>query len=102
MIGNKITFRSDQFINLCKLHKVKKLYVFGTVVNGSFDDMSRIEMQVEVVERNPLDRALLLLSLWNRFEVYFDRDVYLSVLNTSHNPNLQDCTRKLIYNRLSD
>jgi hypothetical protein len=102
MIGNQIIFRSDTFISLCKLHKVKKLYAFGTIVNDGFNESNNIELLVELDERNPLDRCLLLLSLWNKFENYFDSDVYLSVLNPSQSPNLQDCTKSMVYSRLSD
>ena len=100
MISNKVDFKSNEFIALCKSHKVKELYAFGSVVNGNFTDQSDIDLIVEIDERNPLNRGQLILSLWNKFEQYFNRKVDLLTNNSLRNPYLKDSinnTKRLIY-----
>jgi predicted nucleotidyltransferase len=46
MVSDKVNFQSKEFIELCKSHKVKELYAFGSVVNGNFTDKSDIDLIV--------------------------------------------------------
>jgi len=101
VVIDKINFKSDEFIALCKSHKVKKLYAFGSIVNGNFTDKSDVDLLVEIDEHDPLNRGELLLSIWDKFEVYFNRKVDLLTYNSLKNPYLKesiDNTKKLIYN----
>ena len=100
MISDKVDFKSDEFIAICKSHKVKKLYAFGSVVNGNFTDDSDIDLLVDIHETDPLTDGELLLSLWDQFEIYFNRRVDLLTYNSLRNPYLKesiDSTKKLIY-----
>jgi len=100
MVTN-INFKSSEFISLCKSHKVRELYAFGSVVNGNFTDKSDIDLVVEIDESNPLNKGELLLSLWDKFENYFNRKVDLLTPDSIKNPYLKesiDHSKKLIYN----
>jgi len=100
MIVNDINFESEEFIELCKAHKVKELYAFGSIVNGSFTNASDVDLLVNISEKDPLNRGELLLSIWDKFELYFDRKVDLLTNNSLKNPYLRteiDKTKKLIY-----
>jgi predicted nucleotidyltransferase len=100
MIANNVNFQSNEFIKLCKLHKVKELYAFGSFVNGNFIDDSDLDLLVEINEPDPLNRGELLLSLWNGLEQYFKRKVDLLTFNSLRNPYLKDSinkTKRLIY-----
>ena len=100
MVSYKVNFQSKEFIELRKSHKVKELYAFGSVVNGNFTDKSDIDLLVDIDESDPLNRGELLLSIWDKFEAYFNRRVDLLTHNSLQNPYLKksiDDTRKLIY-----
>jgi predicted nucleotidyltransferase len=100
MISDKVDFKSKEFISLCKSHKVKELYAFGSVVNGNFTEKSDIDLLVEIDEQDPLSKGQLLLSLWNNFERYFNRRIDILTPNSLRNPYLRDSvtsTKRLIY-----
>ncbi len=100
MIYDKVDLHSKNFIALCKSHKVKELYIFGSAVTGNFTDKSDLDLLVEINDTDPLTRGELLLSLWNEFEQYFNRKVDLLTFNSLRNPYLKDSvnnTKRLIY-----
>ena len=102
MVTSKINFQSHEFIALCKSHKVEELYAFGSVINGNFTDKSDVDLLVEIDEPDPLNRGELLLSIWDKFEAYFNRKVDLLTYNSLQNPYLKksiDNTKRLIYDR---
>ena len=78
---NLIESHTKDILNLCKSHKVKELYAFGSVVNGNFTEKSDIDLLIEIDEPDPLNRGSLLLSIWDKFEDYFDRKVDLLTFN---------------------
>lgn len=91
---------SKNFIAICKAHKVKELYLFGSAVNGNFTDKSDLDILVEIDESNPLVRGELLLSLRDALEHYSDRKVDLLTLSSLRNPYLSESvnnTKRLIY-----
>jgi predicted nucleotidyltransferase len=100
MINNKINFKSIEFIELCKMHKVKELYVFGSVINGKFNKNSDIDLIVEIDEPNPLFKGKLILSLYNKFEKLFNKKVDLLTFDSIRNPTLEEYinnSKKLVY-----
>jgi len=100
MIYDKADLHSKNFIALCKSHKVKELYIFGSAVTGNFTDESDIDLLVEINDADPLNRGELLLSLWDEFEKYFNRKVDLLTFNSLRNPYLKESinnTKQLIY-----
>jgi predicted nucleotidyltransferase len=95
-----INFKSSEFITLCKSHKVRELFAFGSVVNGNFTKDSDIDLVVDIDEKDPVNKGGLLLSLWDKFEKYFGRKVDLLTPDSIRNPYLKesiDDTKKLIY-----
>jgi hypothetical protein len=100
-IGDEISKRKDAFIILCKDHKVKYLYAFGSSVTDKFDtDRSDIDLLVEIDSGDPVDRGEKLLSLWDLFEGFFNRRVDLLTDSSIRNPYLKksiDSTKVLIY-----
>ena len=100
MISDKVNFQSDEFIALCKSHKVKELYAFGSVVNGNFTEDSDVDLIVEIDESNPIFKGKLLLSLYNKFENLFNKKVDLLTFSSLKNPILEEyigTSKKLIY-----
>jgi predicted nucleotidyltransferase len=100
-IRDEILKRKDTFIVLCKDHKVKYLYAFGSSVTDKFDtDRSDIDLLVEIDSADPVDRGQKLLSLWDLFEGFFSRKVDLLTDSSIRNPYLKksiDSTKVLIY-----
>jgi predicted nucleotidyltransferase len=100
MVNNKINFKSTEFIELCKMHKVKELYAFGSVINGNFNKNSDIDLIVEIDEPNPLFKGKLILSLYNKFEKLFNKKVDLLTFDSIRNPTLEEYinnSKKLVY-----
>ena len=100
MFNKKADFNSDEFIAICRAHKVKKLYAFGSVISQHFTEDSDIDLIVEIDEYDPLHRGDLLLSIWNEFETYFGRKVDLLTDHSLKNPYLKESvnsTKKLVY-----
>lgn len=91
---------SKSFINICKAHKVKELYLFGSAVGDHFTDKSDLDVLVEINEPDPLIRGELLLSLWNELELYSGRKVDLLTPSSLRNQYLMESinnTKRLIY-----
>ncbi|HTH83666.1 MAG TPA: nucleotidyltransferase domain-containing protein [Mucilaginibacter sp.] len=97
---DKADLYSNTFIELCKKHQVKELYVFGSIVSGNFTDESDLDVLVEINETDPLTRGELLLSLWDELEQYSNRKVDLLTYNSLRNPYLKESinnTKRLLY-----
>ncbi|MDB4920893.1 nucleotidyltransferase domain-containing protein [Mucilaginibacter sp.] len=100
MVINEINFESKEFIDLCRVHKVKELYAFGSVLTNNFTDKSDIDLIVEIDEPNPIFKGKLILSLYNKFETLFNKKVDLLTFNSIRNPILEEyigTRKKLIY-----
>jgi predicted nucleotidyltransferase len=101
IIKDEILKKQKDFTLLCKSHKVKYLYAFGSSVTERFDvNKSDIDLLVEIDSEDPIDRGEKLLSLWDLFEVFFMRKVDLLTDSSIRNPFLRksiDSTKVLIY-----
>jgi hypothetical protein len=101
IIKDEILKKQKDFDVLCKSHKVKFLYAFGSSVTERFDfNKSDIDLLVEIDSKDPIDRGEKLLSLWDLFEVFFRRKVDLLTDSSIVNPFLRksiDSTKVLIY-----
>jgi predicted nucleotidyltransferase len=67
------------------VHKIKKLHVFGSVVNGGFNDGSDIDRLVDISGSAPLSKGELLFPIGNQFEVCFNRKVNLLTYDSLKN-----------------
>lgn len=101
IIKDEILNRLIDFKTLCKDHKVKYLYAFGSSVTDKFNPAtSDIDLLVEIDTRDPLERGEKLISLWDTFEEFFHRKVDLLTESSIRNPYLKksiDSTKILIY-----
>ena len=100
-IAEDIKLKLSDFKNICVIHKVKYLYAFGSSVTDNFNPVeSDIDLVVEIDDLDPLGRGEKLISLWDKFEVFFQRRVDLLTESSIKNPFLKssiDSTKVLIY-----
>ena len=98
-----INYKSADFLQLCKLHNVKSLYAFGSSITDKFDeDSSDIDLLIEIDNEDPIERGEKLMSIWDKFELFFKRKVDLLTNSSIKNPILKksiDSTKILIYDR---
>lgn len=91
------------FVDLCRAHKVDKMYAFGSSITNRFDPKtSDIDVVVVIDIEEPADRGEALLSLWDKLEALFKRKVDLLTEDSIRNPYLKadiNRTKKLIYDR---
>lgn len=101
MIGKFIHIRQDEFKTLCNDHQVKFMFAFGSAVTDKFnEELSDIDLLVEIDETDPLSRGEILISLWDKLETFFSRKVDLLTFSSIKNPYLHksiDATKVLIY-----
>ncbi|MCW3787272.1 nucleotidyltransferase family protein [Plebeiibacterium sediminum] len=100
-VKDDIKNRINDFANLCRSHKVKYLYAFGSSITDHFDsDSSDIDLIVELDASDPIERGEFLIDLWDKFELFFKRKVDLLTESSINNPVLRsniDRTKILIY-----
>lgn len=93
--------RYTDFIELCRSHKVDKIYAFGSSITDHFNPQSSdIDIVVRIDIEDPADRGEALLSLWDKLEALFERKVDLLTEDSIRNPYLKaniNRTKKLIY-----
>ncbi len=97
IIENNLT----ELHEICKSFNVKRLYVFGSLGNDTFDiHKSDVDLIIELEEQDPVEKGEKLMILWNKFEVLFGRNVDLLSNANVRNPYLQqgiDATKKIVY-----
>lgn len=100
-IEKEIQRNIKDFLTLCQTHQVKTLHAFGSSVTGNFNEkLSDIDLLVEIDVEDPIERGEKLMSLWDQFEVFFNRKVDLLTNSSVKNPILKkriDATKILIY-----
>jgi len=85
---------------LCIKHKVKHLYVFGSVLNNKFSAESDIDLLVEINSSDPIDYAENYFSLKFELEELLNRSIDLLEDRALKNPYLKkniDNSKTLIY-----
>lgn len=101
VIKDEILKRANDFSALCKNHKVKSLYAFGSSTNSNFNfEESDIDLLVEIDAKDPIERGEKLMSFWDMMECFFNRKVDLLTESSIRNPFLRksiDSTKVLIY-----
>lgn len=100
-VQKEIIKNRDAFVSLCREHKVKCMYAFGSGVTGNFDLLkSDVDLLVEIDLPDPVERGEILISLWDELERFFKRKVDLLTNSSIKNPYLKesiDSTKILIY-----
>ncbi|WP_241910462.1 nucleotidyltransferase family protein [Pseudotamlana carrageenivorans] len=100
-LKESIKYKMTEFLSLCKSHNVKTLYAFGSSITDQFnDDSSDIDLLIEIDNQDLIERGESLISIWDKFELFFQRKVDLLTDSSIRNPILKkniDATKILIY-----
>ena len=86
---------------LCKEHKVKELYIFGSRGKGGHPTKdSDFDLMVEIDEVDPINKGLLLLKLYVEFEKLFNSKIDLITPDSVRNAFFDEYignSKQLIY-----
>ena len=89
---------------LCKQHKVKELYIFGSILTQGFNDSSDIDFLVQFDKIDILDYFDNYMDFKEKLENLFGRQVDLLENQAIRNPifrRVLDRDKKLVYERKS-
>lgn len=97
---NLITQNIESIKALCKSHKVKSLYAFGSVLSDKFNDESDIDLIVNFSDVQLLDYADNYFDLKFSLQSIFQRTIDLLEEKAIKNPYLKKSVndqRQLVY-----
>ena len=97
---NLISGNIDKIQDLCRQHKVSRLFVFGSVLTSRFKKNSDIDLVVDFAEMDRYDYADNYFDLKESLEKLFKRNVDLLEEKAIKNPYLKqsiDSSKQLIY-----
>lgn len=101
IIDELIGVDKQRFYSLCREQNVKRLFAFGSSVQGNFKtEESDIDLFVEIEEPDPIERGEKLMALWDKLEAFFKRKVDLLTSLSIRNPYLKQSieeSKVLIY-----
>jgi predicted nucleotidyltransferase len=89
-------------INLCKLHKVKELYLFGSILTSEFNKDSDIDMVVQFDKVDILEYADNYFDFKEKLERLLGREIDLIENQAIRNPifrKIVDRDKKIVYDR---
>jgi uncharacterized protein len=92
----------DTLIGLCKRHKVKELYIFGSILTSKFDDNSDIDFLVQFDNIDILDYVDNYFDFKEKLEKLLDREIDLLENQAIRNPifrRVLDRDKRLVYDR---
>lgn len=99
-----IEFNIGKIMELCRKYKVKKLYVFGSILTSNFNDESDVDLSVdfdkESIEKDNIDWADLFFDFLHSLEALLGRKVDLvfdSHISNKYFKQELDNTKVLIY-----
>jgi len=101
---NPIEINRDKLNELCDTHKVKELYLFGSVLTDKFSDSSDIDM---LIQFNPVDLLEYFdnyMDLKEKLEILFQRPIDLVENQAIRNPIFRkviEREKQLVYERKS-
>ena len=99
---NLIEKNIDTLIGLCKRHKVKELYIFGSILTPKFNDSSDVDFLVQFDNVDILEYADNYFDFKEKLEKLLDRDIDLLENQAIRNPifrKVLDRDKKLVYDR---
>ena len=99
---NLIENYRSQIIELCDNHKVKELYLFGSVLTDQFNDSSDIDMLIQFNQVELLEYFDNYMDLKEKLEKMFNRQVDLVENQAVKNPifrKVLDREKRLLYER---
>ena len=86
MLAPIITNNINEIKTLCKKHRVKELYVFGSAVSDKFNDESDVDLLVEFDEMDVLSYADNYFDLIDQLKIVFKRETDLVTVKSIKNP----------------
>jgi predicted nucleotidyltransferase len=92
----------DTLIGLCKRHKVKELYIFGSILTPKFNDSSDVDFLVQFDNVDILEYADNYFDFKEKLEKLLDREIDLLENQAIRNPifrKVLDRDKKLVYDR---
>jgi hypothetical protein len=99
---NIIERNIDTLISHCKQHKVKELYIFGSILTSKFNDRSDIDFLVQFDNVDILEYADNYFDFKEKLEKLLDREIDLLENQAIRNPifrKVLDRDKKLVYER---
>lgn len=101
---NIVDANRDNLIELCEKHKVKELYLFGSILTDKFNASSDIDMLIQFNKINLLDYFDNYMELKEELEALFHRPVDLLENQAIKNPIVRmiiERDKQLVYERKS-
>ncbi|HOT15082.1 MAG TPA: nucleotidyltransferase domain-containing protein [Bacteroidales bacterium] len=101
---NLIELNRDRLFELCDSHKVKELYLFGSVLTEKFNDSSDIDMLIQFSQVELVYYFDNYMDLKEKLEDLFNRPVDLVENQAIRNPvfrQIIDRDKHLVYERKS-
>jgi uncharacterized protein len=99
---NPIELNKDKLYELCDTHKVKELYLFGSILTDKFNDSSDIDMLIQFSQVELLEYFDNYMDLKEKLEQLFLRPVDLLENQAIRNPIFRKVIEKekqLVYER---
>jgi predicted nucleotidyltransferase len=85
----EIEEKSTKLFLLCEKYKISKLFLFGSILNDSFNPKtSDLDFIVEIENISPIEKGENLMSFWTELELLFSRKVDLLTSKKIKNPYL--------------
>ena len=87
---------------LCKQHKVKELYIFGSILTEGFNDLSDVDFLVQFDDIDILDYFDNYMDFKEKLENLFGRQIDLLENQAIRNPifrKVLDRDKSLVYDR---
>ena len=97
---SRLDMYSSEINKLCKSHKVKSLYAFGSVLNDTFNENSDIDLVVDFQQIDLLEYADNYFDLKFSLEEMFKRPIDLLEEKAIKNPYFRQALnqqRQLVY-----
>jgi len=101
---NLIDKNLDKIIELCVMHNVKELYLFGSALTNKFNDSSDLDMLIQFNQIDLLDYFDNYMDFKERLEALLKRQIDLVENQAIRNPifrKVVDREKKLVYERKS-
>jgi predicted nucleotidyltransferase len=99
---NIVEENNRELVDLCKLHKVRELYLFGSILTNEFNETSDIDLIVQFDKIDILEYFDNYMDFKEKLEILLGRPVDLLENQAIHNPifrKVVDRNKKLVYER---
>ncbi len=99
---NLIAININKLTLLCRQHKVKELYIFGSILTDGFNDLSDIDFLVQFNDIDITDYFDNYMDFKEKLEDLFGRQIDLLENQAIRNPifrKVLDREKRLVYDR---